>query len=72
MKKLLLILLIPMIGFGQNDADVKLQADVVKLRADVENINYRMSKHHKQFYNGVILRFIGGGNTNFLNYQMPN
>jgi len=43
MKKLLLILLcLPMIGFGQSD-------DVLKLQNEVSDINYRMDKHHKPF-----------------------
>ena len=42
-----------MIGFGQDD--------IIKLQADVDNINFRMEKHHKQFYNGVSLNFVGLG-----------
>ena len=57
MKKLLLILLcLPMIGFGQSD-------DVLKLQNEVSDINYRMDKHHKQFYNGAILSLVGFGVT---------
>ena len=57
MKKLLLILLcLPMIGFGQDD-------DVLKLQNEVSDINYRMDKHHKQFYNGAILSLVGFGAT---------
>jgi len=57
MKKLLLILLcLPMIGFGQSD-------DVLKLQNEVSDINYRMDKHHKQFYNGAILSLVGLGVT---------
>ena len=55
MKTLLLILLcLPMIGFGQSN-------DVLKLQNDVDNINYRMEKHHKQFYAGVKVGFVGSG-----------
>ena len=57
MKKLLLILLcLPMIGFGQT-------TDILRLQNEVNNINYRMDKHHKQFYNGVTLTIIGVGVT---------
>jgi uncharacterized membrane protein len=57
MKKLLLILLcLPMIGFGQTD-------DVLKLQNEVSDINYRMDKHHKQFYGGVKLTIGGLGIT---------
>ena len=57
MKKLLLILLcLPMIGFGQTD-------DVLKLQNEVNDINYRMDKHHKQFYNGARLTIVGIGLT---------
>jgi hypothetical protein len=57
MKKLLLILLcLPFIGFGQSD-------DVLKLQNEVSEINYRMDKHHKQFYNGVTLSLVGFGVT---------
>ena len=45
MKKLLLILLcLPMIGFGQTD-------DILKLHNEVADINYRMDKHSKQYFN---------------------
>ena len=47
-----------MISFGQID-------DFVKIKSDVENINYRMDKHHKQFYNGVTLSLVGLGATAF-------
>jgi len=75
MKKLLLILLcLPMIGFGQIDDILKLQTDIDninyrmekhhnKLQTNVDNINYRMEKHHKQFYTGVRLNFAGLGAT---------
>tara|TARA_B100000768_G_C10880853_1_gene209550 strand:- start:14 stop:457 length:444 start_codon:yes stop_codon:yes gene_type:complete len=64
MKKLLLILLcLPIIGFGQTDNILKLQDDVLRLQDDVNDINYRMDKHHKQFYNGVILSLVGFGAT---------
>ena len=57
MKKLLLILLcLPFIGFGQSD-------DVLKLQNEVSDINYRMDRHHKQFYNGVTLSLVGFGVT---------
>ena len=57
MKKLLLILLcLPMIGFGQTD-------DVLKLQNEVNDINYRMDKHHNQFYNGARLTIGGIGLT---------
>ena len=57
MKKLLLILLcLPMIGFGQTD-------NVLKLQNEVNDINYRMDKHHKQFYNGATLSILGVGAT---------
>ena len=57
MKKLLLILFcLPMIGFGQTD-------DVLKLQNEVNDINYRMDKHHKQFYNGARLTIGGIGLT---------
>ena len=57
MKKLLIVLLcLPFIGFGQSD-------DVLKLQNEVSEINYRMDKHHKQFYNGVTLSLVGFGVT---------
>ena len=57
MKKLLLVLLaLPMLGFGQND-------DILNLQSEVYNINYRMDQHHKQFYNGVSLSILGIGGT---------
>ena len=57
MKKLLLILLcFPMIGFGQTD-------DVLKLHNEVADINYRMDKHSKQYFNGVKVFLIGAGVT---------
>jgi hypothetical protein len=57
MKKLLLILLcLPMIGFGQTD-------NVLKLQNEVNDINYRLDKHHKQFYNGAKLSLLGVGAT---------
>ena len=53
MKKLLLILLcLPMIGFGQTD-------DVLKRQTDIDNINYRMEKHHKQYFSGVTASVAG-------------
>ena len=64
MKKLLLILLcLPFIGFGQTDDVLKLQDDVLKLQDKVSDINYKMAKHHKQFYTGVALNFSGVGLT---------
>jgi len=45
-----------MIGFGQT-------TDILRLQNEVNNINYRMDKHHKQFYNGVTLTIIGVGVT---------
>ena len=55
MKKLLLILLcLPMIGFGQTD-------DIKQLQTDIDNINYRLDKHHHQFFNGVLINFVAGG-----------
>ena len=78
MKKILLILLCyPMIGFGQSDDVLKLQADVeninyridkhhnqnLKLQTDVKNINFHLARHHKQFYNGVLLSLGGFGVT---------
>ena len=57
MKKLLLILLcLPLIGFGQDD-------DVLKLQNDIDNINYRMEKHSTQYYTGVKVSLIGVGVT---------
>jgi len=57
MKKLLLILLcLPMIGFGQTN-------DILKLQNEVNNINFRMDKHHKQFYTGARLTIGGIGLT---------
>ena len=57
MKKLLLILLcLPMIGFGQSN-------DVLKLKADVDDINYRMEKHSTQYYTGVKVFLLGVGMT---------
>ena len=57
MKKILLILLcLPLIGFGQTN-------DVLKLQNDIDNINYKMEKHHKQFYTGVTLNLAGLGAT---------
>jgi len=41
-----------MIGFGQTD-------DVLKLQNEVNDINYKMEKHHKQFYTGVRLNITG-------------
>ena len=41
-----------MIGFGQND-------DVIKLQNEVNDINYKMGKHHKQLYTGVTLNLVG-------------
>jgi hypothetical protein len=62
MKKILLILLcLPMIGFGQNDNILKLQDDVLRLQDDVNDINYRMDIHHKRFYSGVRLSLLGVG-----------
>ena len=78
MKKLLLLLLcLPLIGFGQSDDVLKLQADVEninyridkhhnqnsKLQTEVENINFLLARHHKQFYNGVLLSLVGFGVT---------
>ena len=57
MKKLLLILFcLPIIGFGQTD-------DVLKLHNEVADINYRMDKHSKQYFNGVKVFLIGTGVT---------
>ena len=43
MKKLLLLLMIiPMIGFGQEN-------EILTLQNEVDVINYKMNKHHKQF-----------------------
>ena len=65
MKKLLLILLcVPLIGFGQEN-------EILTLQNEVDNINYRMNKHHKQYSIGMILNtcgvvstIIGGSNSN--------
>ncbi|MAW21331.1 MAG: hypothetical protein CMD16_02905 [Flavobacteriales bacterium] len=43
-----------MIGFGQSE-------EALKLRDDVNDINYRMEKHHQQFYKGAMLNSIGVG-----------
>ena len=51
-----MLLCLPMIGFGQTD-------NVLKIQNEVNDINYRMDKHHKQFYNGVTLTIIGVGAT---------
>ena len=62
MKKLLLILIaLPIIGFGQNDNILKLEDDVLRLQDDVNDINYRMDIHHKRFYSGVRLSLLGVG-----------
>ena len=72
MKKLLLILLcLPMIGFGQIDDALKLsfpqmsnnEKEYVLLHNEVANINYRMDKHSKQYFNGVKVSLIGLGAT---------
>ena len=48
MKKLLLILLcVPIIVFGQDN-------DILTLQNEVEDINYRIDKHHQQFKKGVV------------------
>jgi hypothetical protein len=65
MKKLLLLLMIiPMIGLGQEN-------EILTLQNEVDNINYRMNKHHKQYSIGMILNtcgvvstIIGGSNSN--------
>ena len=55
MKKLLLILLfLPVIGFGQTD-------DIKQLKTDIDNINYRLDKHHHQYFQGVLINFVAGG-----------
>ena len=43
-----------MIGFGQTD-------DFIKLEKEVSDINYRMDKHHKQFFLGGTLNLMGIG-----------
>ena len=65
MKKLLLILLcVPLIGFGQEN-------EILTLQNEVDVINYKMNKHHKQFSIGMIINtcgvvstIIGGSNSN--------
>ena len=53
MKRLLLILLcLPMIGFGQDD-------EITTLQNQVEDINYRMDKHHKQYMTGATISVVG-------------
>ena len=41
-----------MIGFGQDD-------DVIKLQNQINDINYKMEKHHKQHSIGTIIIGIG-------------
>ena len=41
-----------MIGFGQDD-------DVIKLQNQINDINYKMEKHHKQHSTGTIISGIG-------------
>ena len=53
MKKLLIILLcLPIIGFGQDN-------DILTLQNEVEDINYRIDKHHQQFKKGIVTWSIG-------------
>jgi hypothetical protein len=53
MKKLLLILLcLPIIGFGQDN-------DILILQNKVEDISYRMDKHHQQYKKSVITLSVG-------------
>ena len=57
MKKILLILFcLPMLGFGQDD-------DMINLQNEVNEINYRMDKHSKQYFSGVKVSLIGLGAT---------
>ena len=55
MKKLLLILLcVPIIGFGQTDENITLQKKV-------EDISYSLDKHHQQYYTGATITIVGVG-----------
>jgi len=45
-----------MIGFGQDD-------DMINLQNEVNEINYRMDKHSKQYFSGVKVSLIGLGAT---------
>jgi hypothetical protein len=55
MKKLLLILLfLPMIVLGQDDNNTEIQNQV-------DNINYRLDQHSKQYYTGITLSITGLG-----------
>jgi len=65
MKKLLLILLcVPLIGFGQTN-------DVVELQNEIENTNYRMKKFHKQYFNGVFA-YGTGATITIVGLLLPN
>jgi hypothetical protein len=53
MKKLLLILLcLPLLSLGQND-------EIIKLQNEVNDINYKLNEHHKEFNRGIIISVIG-------------
>jgi len=54
MKKLLLILIaLPMIGFGQDD-------EFTILQNKVEDMNQRMDRHHTEYFHGAIISGTGG------------
>ena len=57
MKKLLLILLcVPLIGLGQ-------ESNVDSLKKEIDDINYRMDLHHKNYSTGMILTTLGAIST---------
>ena len=45
-----------MIGFGQEN-------EIVKLQNEIDEIHYKMNKHHKQFYTGATINAVGFGTT---------
>jgi len=68
MKKLLLLLIIPFLSFGQtegnlNDNNKNTETElsqITKLENDLNYLRYQLDRHHKHYSVGVGLQLLGG------------
>ena len=66
MKKLLLLLIIPFLSFGQvvqdnPDTALELQAaKITELENDLEYLKHQLNRHHNQYSFGIGMQLVGG------------
>ena len=64
MKKILLLLIIPFLSFGQaleNNNNIELQSlKITELENDLEYLKHQLDRHHNQYSLGFGLQLLGG------------